>query len=378
MLKPGEAKDWEKRAAIECWLSRGGKGDNLVYGRPLAGDYTMSTHLPPRLTANPSPVRRSGSIRRTSSIDVTWPDGAGQSRRLEGHARDLVTPLGGGAPVVRAAASMIAQVNKARMIEAISADPAPAGLQQLVGERGGGHLRMVLRERLPELLATASPLYLLLDDISGISLISRWAELLWSSDTAGGARAGEQALLREGRNEREGVCWGLQRGNSGLDISGATSLVVADGKELRNHLDPEGWHELPSTPGLSMRRARRIDVWREADCIRVEAAFQDSAPSPRGGRVALHEYTVRAALDPVTGVITALVPEPHVLPFHECPGAVANAMKLVGTPVGDMRDAVLANLRGAHGCTHLNDALRSMAEVPALLGYLDTLVPQPA
>ncbi|MEO5598024.1 MAG: DUF2889 domain-containing protein [Novosphingobium sp.] len=334
---------------------------------------------PPRLTANPSPLRRPGSIRRTSSIDVTWPDGAGNARHMDGRARDLVTPTDGGPALVRAAATMTALVNDNRVIEAISADSAPDGLQKLVGERGGGHLRQVLRETLPELIESASPLYLLLDDISGFSLISGWALMLWAAKSPDMPMNVDPAEKQSQMADRAGVCWGLQLGNSGMTLGSAGSDVgAADAKELRNPLDVEGWHDLPTTAGMAMRRARRIDVWREQGAIMVEAAFQDSAPHPDGGRVALHEYTVRASLDPQTLVITSLVPIPHVLPFHECPGAVANAMKLVGTPIAEMRNAVLEQLRGTHGCTHLNDALRSMAEVPSLLAYLDTLVPESA
>jgi len=178
---------------------------------------------------------------------------------------------------------------------------------------------------------------------------------------------------------RAGVCWGLQLGNSGMSPGRSLGYIsTADGGELRNPLDPAGWHDLPPNAGMAMRRARRIDVWREDGAIKIEAAFQDSAPLPTGGRAALHEYTVRASVDPLTLVITSLVPEPHVLPFHECPGAIANAMKLVGTPIAELRSAVLDQLRGAHGCTHLNDALRSMAEVPSLLTFLDGAVPQVA
>jgi hypothetical protein len=32
---------------------------------------------------------------------------------------------------------------------------------------------------------------------------------------------------------------------------------------------------------------------------------------------------------------------------------------------------VLNDLRGPRGCTHLNDALRALADVPKLLKYLD-------
>ena len=73
-------------------------------------------------------------------------------------------------------------------------------------------------------------------------------------------------------------------------------------------------------------------------------------------------------------MIVSLDPEPRVLPFHECPGAIANARGLIGTPLGQVRQTVLEQLRGPAGCTHLNDALRALAEVPQLLAVLDEAI----
>ena len=141
---------------------------------------------------------------------------------------------------------------------------------------------------------------------------------------------------------------------------------------LRNPLDPDGWHDFPESAGPSFRRARRIDVWLSADrsTIHIDSAFQDSCPRPEGGRAAIHEYRLAARADAATLELTALTPEPRILPFRECPGAVANAQRLIGTPLPQIRAAVLANLRGTAGCTHLNDALRALAEVPALAARL--------
>lgn len=46
---------------------------------------------------------------------------------------------------------------------------------------------------------------------------------------------------------------------------------------------------------------------------------------------------------------------------------VANVGRMVGTPLTDLRTAVLEQLKGIDGCTHLNDVLRSLAEVPVLV-----------
>ncbi len=337
----------------------------------------MTELLPVRSTANPSPVRRPGSIRRTTSLDVTWPDGMTGQRRFDGFARDVVR-LPDGSDAVHAEARVEATVDFDRTITAITAEPSPRGIEKLVGERGGGHLRGVLRERLPDLIAQAHPLYLLLDDISGTSLVSNWAWSQWGENWletmhARGGGVDMEAMLAE----RVNVCWGFQPGFSSSDLKTRSSNdIAADGKELRNPADPTGWHAMPGNEGLSFRRARRIDVWREAGRIAVEASFQDSAPRRDGTRAALHEYILRVDVDPGTLVIKSIEPEPRVLPFHECPGAVANAQALAGTLLADIRGTVLERLRGPAGCTHLNDALRALAEAPRLLEFLDeALVP---
>lgn len=339
----------------------------------------MTYDKPVRSTANPSPLRRAGSIRRTSSLDVTWPDGGTDLRRFEGRARDVIRQADG-SDHVRAEARMTADLDFERCILAISADPAPARIQQLVGQRGGGHLRVFLREQMPELFEQAHPLYLLLDDISGTSLVSNWAWSQWGDDWLSNMQGVTGAVnVEEMLAQRTNVCWGFQPGFSSHDRDERPGHeTAADGKELRNPTDPEGWHQFPDSEGLSFRRARRIDVWREADAIRVEASFQDSAPRREGGRSALHEYILRLTLDPETLVISSLEPEPRVLPFRECPGAMANAKALVGTKMDGIREAVLEHLRGPAGCTHLNDALRALADVPELLAALEERVAAPA
>ncbi len=51
---------------------------------------------------------------------------------------------------------------------------------------------------------------------------------------------------------------------------------------------------------------------------------------------------------------------------RECPGAARNVGRLVGTPVAALRENVLEMLPGTLGCTHLNDVLRALADVPKL------------
>ncbi len=61
---------------------------------------------------------------------------------------------------------------------------------------------------------------------------------------------------------------------------------------------------------------------------------------------------------------------PRVLPFPECQWAAPHAEQLKGTPVTSFRATVQQTLTELHACTHLNDMLRGLAEVPALVKAL--------
>lgn len=329
----------------------------------------MTLPRPPRSTANPAPVRIAGSVRRTTSIDVSWPDGIEGQRLFIGGARDFWTPAAGEDGLTLAEARFEVRMTEDKTITAITADPAPEALQRLVGARAGGHLRMLLREVMPDL---SHPLYLVLDDLSGTALVSAFAWSQWYPDWADRLRQrlGEEqhATLMA---QRVNVCWGLQEGNSGVQPGGVPKDVAsADAGDVRNPLDPQGWHALSDREGAGFRRARRIDVTRdeEAGVIRVDSAFQDSASRPGGARVAIHEYNLRATADLDTLEVLTMEPEARILPFSECPGAIHNTQRLVGRGLAEIREEVLAQLRGPDGCTHLNDALRALADVPDLAG----------
>lgn len=315
-----------------------------------------------------SPLRRPGSIRRTSSIDTDWPEGRSGPMRVRGHARDLVSPADNSVAAATAEARIDVLLSPLREIIQISARPAKPAIHLLVGKRAGGHLRAAINDVLPEERAAGSPLYLLVDDLAGASLVAGWAWSRWDADWLDRLKQAGSASTA-GRNGRmDSVCIGFAPGSSALrpDGSSSTQQSFAVVPELQNAADPIGWHELPRQAGVGMRRARRIDVWLDGDLIRVESGFQDSATSPEGDRVAVHEYTLDATIDRTTGRLQQVVAQPRVLPYAECPTAAANIHRLVGEDVSALRFAVLRTLAGISGCTHLNDCLRALAEVPQL------------
>ncbi|MCK8669801.1 DUF2889 domain-containing protein [Rhodococcus sp. NPDC003382] len=324
--------------------------------------------LAARGPSGPAPERRPNSVRRTSTIDMRWPAGPGTQLRLTGRARDLLTPGDGGSPVVLACDSMSVGVDPGtRTIEEITADPPRPAVVGMVGARGGGSSRTVLAEVMAEEAAAGTPLYLLLDDIAGATLIAGFAYSRWVPVEELIAAAGGTP-----RRNMEGICTGFQPGSGALMPDGSSKwnhLVQPVGPLPRDD-DPIGWHELDEITEISMRRARRIDV-TIGDVIEIDSMFQDSSTVPEGGRVVVHEYRVTATADPMTGEILTMSADPRVLPYRECPLASLSVDRIVGTPLRALRAAVLETFPGTAGCTHLNDAMRAMAEVPVLVEYLN-------
>jgi len=317
-----------------------------------------------------APIRRPLSIRRTASIDVTWPNGPENHAHFFGRARDIFTPADDHDPEVIQIDELFAEISADRTIRKIRSVPARDNIEQLLGVRGGDYLRTALNDALPEERKKGSPLYLLIDDLAGASLVCNWA-LICNNAIAVPNLDDERG--REMAARMQGVCIGFRPGSSALDFSKGmigrqkTSLV----SPLHHPNDPEGWHPLDYGEELSFRRARRIDVWVDGD-VQIDATFQDSAARSGGEREAVHEYSLHVTADPDTLLVRTIEATPHILPFPECPNAIEKISRLVGTPVGSMRTAVLETFPGVLGCTHLNDCMRSIAEVPVMYEALQS------
>jgi DUF2889 family protein len=320
-----------------------------------------------RTPFGPSPLRRAGSIRRTSTIDETWPTGHSNPSRLFGRARDLLTPVDGSAPRVLAQDELLVRHWPHRYIDQIQLTPERPFVQQLVGLRATGQFRRDLKEIAPGEREAGTPLFLLLDDLVGITHIGEAAWSRWRGTTL--SRSPSDPPNQSGVDrELAGVCIGFRAGTTALG-PGAPPVNVCSVPPLPHPNDPEGWHDLVDLPPVSMRRARRLDVWIN-EFIELESMFQDSMGEAGGGRVAVHEYCLRATVDPATRTLLSITADPRILPYRECSAAASNVHRLLGSPLGELREIVLTELRREAGCTHLNDALRALAEAPVLADQL--------
>lgn len=291
---------------------------------------------------------------------------------MTGSARDVVTPAVGGAPALIEEQALRATISPLRVVEALETTPPLPGLETLIGVRAGGHLREALDQAVTTPAFIGSPLHMLLDDLSGATLVATWAWSSWTEDWQERIMNDPARQFAGRSGQMEGVCTGFAPGSSALSSTGQpqagqnTAAVPA----LVNPDDPTGWHAFAEPAGVTMRRARWIDVWHEKGDLRIESGFQDSATVPEGGRRAIHEYRVSATADPDSGQIRSIVADPRVLPYAECPGAILNVGRLVGTGLDDVRTTVIAELKGIAGCTHLNDVLRMLVAAPRLAAML--------
>lgn len=324
-----------------------------------------------RRSAGPAPLRRPGSIRRTTSIDSDWADGVGQPWRMNGAARDLLSPHDGD-PVVLATGDFRMRVSPLREILEIAVTPGHPRIGEMVGVRAGGASRHALAAVLEDIRGT--PTFQLLDDFAGASLVAGWIWTRWIEDWPQRMREARGQSAAGHKARMVNICTGFTEGASSLEDDEGIALVeqsCAEVGPLASPDDPVGWHIMPDQEGRPQaRRARRIDLWRAEGVLKVDAAFQDSGPNPEGTRTAIHEYRVYAEIDEPTGTLLSLQALPLILPYRECPGASMKAARMVGQNVGEFRQAVLDTLAGTLGCTHLNDVLRALADVPDLARLL--------
>jgi len=299
---------------------------------------------------------------------MSWPDGAGTDLHLLGRARDLSTPVDG-APEVLAAAELLVVTNPLREIVRIDAEPAPDGVERLVGCRAGGNLRKSIAAELPHEVEAGTPMYLLLDDLAGSTLIAGFVFMRWRDEFPGF----QERMAKGPRPYMQYICSGFRPGSIALFADGTLSgrpQNVAHPSSLNDPEDPWSWHELDDHPPMAMRRSRRIDVWREDDLLGIDAMFRDNAWDPDGQESVVHEYHIEGTADAATGVLRSVRAQPRVLPYNECTGAAPNASWMEGTELRAMRTEVLERLKSIDCCTHLNDGLRSLAEVPILAASL--------
>lgn len=330
-----------------------------------------------------APPRQTGSVRRTTHIDVgpsagDWSSSARPGLLMTGAARDLRTT--DDTTEVLETARLELELDVGRRVRWISTTPA-IQTEDLDGRPAAADFRGAAMQAVEH---PASGLGVLLRDVPTAVLISGYA-LLRNRMLDG---------VPPGRLVPPGVLGSMQDLCSGWRGDGvmARSIAAGDGVPVQDcppaqplpAADERAWHDVPALPAGHMRRLRRIDVVRIEDEVVVDAMFRDSYAHPPSGDDAdgvdvggvdaadpseevLHAYSVAAWFGAESLELTEITTRAHVVPFGECLPAATTAARLVGTTAGVLREATRSHLSGTVGCTHLNDLLSCLADLPWLL-----------
>lgn len=316
-----------------------------------------------------APRRRRPSVRRTTTHDSLRPDGLLGDVILEARGRDLATDADGKATVLSAAAvhAQIAYVPH-RIVTRLSTEPEAHELATVVGQSASSGFRARVDDALGDRRWIHPLRYQLLDDLPTVLLVSGYA-----------IGAGGAAFPRSGSDlkvlQHPDLCAGWAVGGTILnemeELGYAPVVTGPPAPDLDGGDDPLAWHEgVAPLPPHGMRRRRCLDIWREEDLVLVECLFRDSHFDTAGCETVVHEYTVHATVDPDTMRFDDCTADVGALPWLECPAAAASAQRLAGTTLDDLRSRVRGSFVGPSTCTHLNDTLRSLEDVPRLLDAL--------
>ena len=233
-----------------------------------------------------------------------------------------------------------------------------------------------------------SLLYLLLDDLPGATLVSGYAlvrggalEKAPHNERPSAERPGDASTVGPFPDfgAQGDICAGWAHDASMMvHVRETGSLPMALGPPaptLEEEDDPLSWHGMGKLPPHGVRRRRRLDLVApsEGDPDHLlDLHFRDSHVDEQGSETTVHEYTVSGTVDLRAGRIGTVSARAHVLPWMECPGALASAQRIDGMELSEVRSRVRKEFVGRSTCTHLNDSLRSLADVTALHRALDS------
>lgn len=291
-----------------------------------------------------TPPRPAGTARRTTSIDVHFPDFDSASISIDVRGRDVgddgvrdefVLPL---------------------TVDLVSGVIADSDIGSLVGVNLRSGFRRWLAEFMPEEALDRTLQYSVLDDMPGAFLVSGYALL------RDGLIPRTDATATEARHRQADVC-------AGWDVKGPVYLNMYDNGMSPTPYGPvappleavhaDSWHELAPLAIGTVRRRRCLDVSPGM----VHGHFRDSYTATDHEMV-MHEYEFTAALD--GDRIAAVDVTPRVLPWDACPNAIASAQGVVGQLIDEVAEKVRADFKGTPTCTHLNSTMASLADVGAL------------
>jgi hypothetical protein len=300
---------------------------------------------------------------------------------MTARARDLRTARDATSEVIDEVDLWLRVDGSNRQVLSIASTPALPGLDQLLGCPIGPGFRSRVNEACPGEREAGTLLHLLLDDLPGAALVSGY-----SAQRAGAleqprrrpeGNAGSPSGLARMMASQDDLCAGwAHEGTLMVTVRSTGEIPVSTGPpapSLERDDDPLAWHAMPPLPPHAMRRRRRLDVVgpdASGEMHRFDAHFRDSHMDHEGSEWVVHEYSASGGFDIVGRRVLDIGAKAHVLPWMECPGAVASAERLSGMPIAELRTRVRREFTGTSTCTHLNDTLRSLGDLEVLVGQM--------
>lgn len=316
-------------------------------------------------TAATTVARVPGSLRRTSHLDSRIIDDPPTAVIVGGAARDLLTSSDGSAQVL-AAADLRAALGPDRTLRSLETTPG-IDVDALIGRSVGRGFRAAIESALPAERDARSPLFLLLDELPVMLVISGYVSLF----SEGGTSNPGVELQRD-------ICSGFRTDGvmmRSFDSTGALPISIGPVGEDLSADDDVAWHEIGGLVPGSMRRRRLVEIahhgrgaWSFYGYFRD--TYRASLDEPE---IVMHEYQIHGTLDALDGptrIVRSCVAEPLTLPWPECPHAAGSAGWIVGRSVDQIRDTVRFDYRGTDTCTHLNDLVRSLGDLDVLADSL--------
>jgi hypothetical protein len=306
------------------------------------------------------------ALRRTSTID-THPDGEGAAF-AELRARDVRADASGAHCVVE---EVVVRAHLTDwVIDDISGDDDR--LRQLRGVRVGPGFRAKISALLGPDVERATPQHLLLDDWVGANLVSGYG--IQHAAITNGV---EEKMADVVADHLAGICSGFAPDAAVVDFTRRNLLMpcVHGPQAPPLPVDADIVHSVEPLRAHGMRRMRRLDVHPHDGVF--DAHFRDSHVDGQGAETIVHEYTVAGEVDLASRTITRVDAAARVLPWQECPGALGSAARVAGMTLGELRSRIRTEFVGISTCTHLNDTLRCLGDIGALIDVHEESIEAP-
>jgi hypothetical protein len=282
---------------------------------------------------------------------------------IAARGRDLLTRIDGQARELCAMLFDVRADFASATVDHIEADPPHPSLAKLNGAHAFRGFRAKVEQVIPGERESGTLRYQLLDDLPIALMLS--ARALRAAGLGLGMGSPQQVPVD--------ICAGWVAGGTllaGITEEGPPLHVGPVASDVRAADDPQAWHDFDPLGCHATRRHRRLDVWHDGETAHADCFFRDSFADADGVETVVHEYGVRATVDPATSRVVSCAATAGPLPYPECPNALASAGRVAGISVNALRREVRDGFVGPTTCTHLNDTLRSLQDVSALLGAL--------